>query len=168
MGGGKMRLKLFALSVLFAVPLFAQPHMDKANGFRISPPRGWSKQPSEHFKVFFVSKDQRANIGVTVEDTGEEVGAITFLDSVEEQMGVANIMEGDEKQLDDPAIKQVGADDGALGVFMRGEGANQLRQLMFVFTKGTKVYTVIITIREAEKETYRQLSKEVMNSFKLM
>ena len=163
-----MRFKLFALFVLFAVPAFAQPHIDKANGFRMSAPRGWSKQSSEHFKVFFVSKDQRANLGVTVESVGEEVDAISFLDSVEEQMGVANIMEGDEKQLDDEAIKQVGAEDGALGVFMRGEGDNQLRQLMFVFTKGTRVFTVIITMREAEKETYRQLSKDVMNSFKLL
>ena len=163
-----MKLKIVALSILLAAPLFAQPHIDKPNGFRMTPPRRWTKQPSEHFKVFFVTANQRANLGVTVEGVGQQIGAIAFLDSVEEQMGVANIMEGEEKQLDAEAIKQVGADDGALGVFMRGEGENQLRQLMFVFTKGTRVYTVIITMREAEKETYRQLAKDVMNSFKLM
>lgn len=152
----------------FAAPLLAQPHMDRQNGFRLTPPKGWKKTKSEHFKVFFVSEDESANIGVTIQSVGEKVEAVAFLDSVEEQMGVANIMEGEDKQLEAEVLTQVGAEDGAMGVFLRGEGADQLRQLLFVFTKGTRVFTVIITVREAEKEIYRQISKDVMNSFKLL
>lgn len=163
-----MKKILTLLVLVLAVPVFAKPFNDKANKFKVSYPDGWKADTkAEHFKVLFKSPDETANIGVAVVSVDKPVGAVDFLAEVEKQMGVENIMGQDERQLEDDANTQVGADDGAMGVFMRGKGESQLRQIMFIFTKGVKIYTVIITFNESDKETYRQLTKDVMNSFQI-
>jgi hypothetical protein len=171
--GGTMSKNLafiFILTLVFASPAAAEDYTaytDKA-GFKISYPKKWKIDATmKDFNIAVANEAGTAMIGVRVDNLGKVVEPVDFLNAVERTLKAKNLLEPGERPIEDGSAKALGADKACMGVFMVGSSETPIRQMYYIFSKGTKMFTLIFTFVESEKEQYRQISKDVLKSFRI-
>jgi len=162
-------MRSVAFALLFPGLLFAQKiYTDARNQFRVQPPFGWTtaKNP-EHFKVLFIHPKKSARFGVTVEELRTIVPASEFVSEIGLQLDGLELP--DEAREPGPAdLKRANAESGAIRAFLQGEGTSQLRQDIAVFSRKTRVYTLIITYPAAEEKKYAPVVRNLIQSFRIL
>jgi hypothetical protein len=168
-----MKSYTLALLVLFMASALAaqegyKTHIDKT-GFKISYPTAWSIDTApKDATVSFANPSKSGQVFVRVMPLKQAVDPAAFLAEIEKSMGVQNIMEPSEGAIDQETAGTVGAERGVMGVFMLTYDSIPIRQIFYVFTKKTTIFVVVFTFAEAEKEQFRQIMKDMLNSFKIV
>jgi hypothetical protein len=157
---------LFMASALTAQEVYKN-HNDKT-GFKISYPTAWSIDTApKDATVSFANPTKSAQVFVRVMSFKQVIDPAAFLAEIEKSMGVQNIMDPSEGAIDQETAGNVGAEKGAMGVFMLTYDSVPIRQIFYVFSRKTSLYVVVFTFAEAEKEQFRQIMKDMLNSFKV-
>ena len=143
-------------------------HTDKAGSFTVQYPSGWTKvlnQSNVNFDV--TAPDGTAKVQVLVQDVGEPVSAMAFLQEMEKAMGGrTNLVPEANRTPPAEQIQAANGDDGAIGAY-RIDGQVVVLQGVSIVTKGNKVYILIQTIQQATRATHGKSVGDIAKSFRI-
>lgn len=168
------------LGFVASFTLYAQKpsnHVDKIWNFSLQYPANWgkesNKQISEGPQVQFVATapDGAAQIQVLVQELETMVTATEFLTQMEQVLGgYSNLLPEPNRNVSKAQKKAVKADDIALGAYkIEGDGPGfPVLSGISVYIRKNRVYILIQTIQQRQKEAYLKPVSDSVQSFKIL
>jgi hypothetical protein len=169
--GTHMKKLIFLITLLAAIaaaPNDYQTYESKKDGYGVTYPKGWEKEDTQpDYSVIFTNAAKDAKIFVKLVTLTQKANLPQFMAEVEKSLEKENLVKPEKRKLGAALIKAANADDGLLSAFMMGDEELPIRQVYYLFSKGNKIYALVFTFVEENKEQYRKIMEDMLLGFKI-
>jgi hypothetical protein len=155
------------VSLAYAVTM--APHVDKEGKFTVKYPANWTKELNKEGCNFVATApDQNALVQIQIQDVDPKISAANALIATEKQFNYTNLLPEDKRVIKANDLKASGGDDGAKGAYNLEANGVAVHQEIMIITKGNRIYVIIQTMGDAQKNVYGPIMNDIVKSFKVL